>query len=101
MTTSHRTQKLIGNGISLLIDLPVVAFVAGLRSPRKRPQFPRSIQPFALSKVTIVDVKSSALLTDQTEVERASRIEWDRFSGALCTGHINDGGPCAAVRFPA
>ncbi len=51
--------------------------------------------------MTIADVKSSALLTDQTEVARASRIEWDRFNGALCVRQIKDGGTCAAVRFPA
>ncbi len=33
MPTFHRTLKLLGNGIPLLIDLPVVAVVAGLLSP--------------------------------------------------------------------
>ena len=101
MPTFHRTLRLMANGVPLLIGLPVVVFVAGLLSPAKNAQFPRSIQPFALSRMTIVGVKSSALLTDQTEVERASRIERDRFNSALCVGQIKDGAACAAVRFPA
>ncbi len=74
MTILRTALKTFGYGLILLIGIPVVAFGTGVAVPRGE-LAPPAHEPFAFTNVTIVDVKTGTLQTDQTVVVRGDRIE--------------------------